>query len=417
MGKTIRDSRYWDYRLAWASVIYFILDAANAGVKTVLPIPESMWGLVSLAVGVTIIGCYAANFKEMFRRSSRIFMKSVMLFAFIYIVSGLILTVGGYPLKLMLTGTALLTFAWWIPCGVYAISVRDKEVLYEVWVKASYIISLCCIPMFFFHAPSETSSVDYNMTFGYKIIIPMLIQMNDNLRKKRVWLLAFILFELLMMLIYSNRGPLLAVMFFVVYKFAFESNSVVRKVVSVVVLGGVAILMSMNSQTMAQLAVDTLGQFGYESRTLMLMASGMIEQTSGRDEIWRICGQMILEKPIFGWGLGGEYYKIGAELSNVPVDAVTAIAYNPHNGLVQNFVCFGIIGGLVANLIILLPLLNLKRYKDQNLHDLLLIFSASSVIPLCISASGFFIKPGVSVFLFLYYWGNLNRKSLQNKSV
>ena len=402
--KEDRDSLFWDKRLSWATALFFICDAANVTIKTVLNIPESIWGTVSAFFGITIILGFAMSFKEMLRRSSSMFWRVVFIFLLIYGYTALQYVTNGYPLDVLVRGNLLLTFVWWIPVGIYAASVKNKEELYNVWIKASYIISFICILLFLFHQnpTDEETASSYNMSFGFKIILPVLFQMNDYLKNKRIWLLFFILIQILMIIIYSNRGPLLAIIFFCIYKFAFESNNRIRKIVSLFILALVGYLMTASLQTLAESAVAVLDMFGYDSRTLTLMAEGLVNKTSGRDEIWELCLKMIEEKPIFGWGLGGEYFRIGGSLYGVPISEISSEAYNPHNGLVQNFVCFGLLGGFFVCLMILLPLFHLKR-GDFYLHSLLLIFASTWIIPLCISASGYFVKPGVAVFLFLYY--------------
>ena len=412
----VKDSAYWDERLSWASVFYFICDAANATVKSVLNIPESIWGLVSVGFGILILYSYTWGFREMMKRSSKVFWKTVFIFVLIYGYSLLMCSLSNYPTGPTLKGTALLTFAWWIPLGVFAGSVRDKTILYNVWVKASYIISIICILLFIFHNPNEEQqSAEYNMSFGFKIILPLIFQMNDYLKNKRMWLLIFIILQILLILIYGNRWRFLAIIFFFVYKFAFESNNPIKKIVAVIVLALFVIVMSANVQTLAEAAVTILDKFGYESRTLTLMAAGLAEKTSGRDEIWRVCFSMIEDKPILGWGLGAEYFELGARFANVPPGLITAEAYNPHNGLIQNLVCFGVLGGLIADMMIIVPLFHMKK-KDRTLHDLLLIFASASVIPLFISSSGFFIKPSVAIFLFLYYYHVKENYAKSNKT-
>lgn len=398
---------YWDKRLSWATTFFFIGSAANSSLKTILPIPQSMWSLISVAVGGGILLGYLLCFKELQKRSGTLFWKSVLLFAIIYLLSAILIQFRGEPLDQMLTGTALLTFAWWIPTGVMACSVYDKSILYSVWAKASYIISGLAVLMFFFHLPSEQNitSPQYNMSFGYMIVLPLLFQINEltkpKKRKKKFLILLLVLLQVVTILIYANRGVLLALIFFIVYKFAFETKSRTRKFIAIVFLALSVVVLSARIQTIAQWAVDFLGLFNIESRTLDFLAEGTMDHLAGRDEIWAICFKMIGEKPILGWGLGGEYYHIG-RLYGVPYDEITATAIHPHNGIIQNFVCFGIFGGFIATLVILLPLLHLKT-KNPFVHDILLVFASSAVIPMCISNAGFFISPAVAIYLYLFY--------------
>lgn len=352
---------------------------------------------------------YALCFRELQKRSGRLFWNSIFAFILIYLLSAILILLRDEPLHEMIVGTAMLTFLWWIPTGVMACSVYDKQTLYTTWVKASYIISILAILMFFFHLPSEEDfgSPQYNMSFGYMIILPLLFQINEYKKKKRLWLLLFVLFQIVTILIYANRGVLLALVFYLIYKFAFETKSRWRKFLSIIILTLAVIVLSARVQTIAQWAVDFLGLFDIESRTIDFLAEGTMDHMAGRDKIWAICFKMIEEKPILGWGLGGEYYHIG-KLYGVPYDEITASAIHPHNGIIQNFVCFGILGGLFATILILLPLLHLKT-KNPYTHDILLILASSSVIPMCLSNAGFFISPAVAMYYYLFYY----RKNLK----
>lgn len=411
-----------DVRLSWASTFFFIGSATNSSLKTILPIPQSMWSLISVIVGGGILLGYVLNFKGMLKRSGKVFGKSVFIFILIYTLSAILIILRDEPLNQMLLGTALLTFVWWIPTGVMTCSVYDKSILYSVWVKASYIISGLALLMFFFHLPSETDMTQpqYNMSFGNIMILPLLFQINEltlqtHKKKKIILILLLVIFQVATILIYANRGVLLAIIFFLIYKFAFETKSRAKKLFAIVILVLAGIVLSSSIQTIAQLSVDFLALFDIESRTLDFLAEGTIDHMSGRDQIWAICFKMIEEKPILGWGLGGEYYNLG-RLYGMSFDEITAQAIHPHNGIIQNFVCFGLIGGLISTLFVLLPLLHLKC-KNQYKHDILLVFASSAVIPICISNGGFFISPSVAIYLYLFYRKENTYRILSNMSL
>lgn len=411
-SSSINTATYWDNKLSWASTAFFIGSVANASLKTILPIPDAFWGILSALFGLGIIGVFGLSFKEMLRRSSKLFWQSVILFLFVYFISAVLIVSRGEPLKEMIIGTAFLTFAWWIPSGVFACSVYDKCILYGVWVKASYIISFFALLMYFFHIPDEVNvgGNEYNMTFGFYIIAPLLIQINEFIKKKRLWLLALILFETFTVFVYASRGILLSLIFFVIYKFAFESNSVVKKVFALLIIALMTFIMLSSIQTIASSLMSILDVFGVQSRSIMMLAEGTISDTSGRDEIWTICFNMIEQRPILGWGLGGEYVNLAKVLGGVSASEASATAFNPHNGLIQNFVCFGVLFGLIVNIIVLIPLLNLNKYKDECLHDMILVFTSAALVPMCISASGFFIRPEMALCLYLFYFGNKFKK-------
>lgn len=416
MRKNIQDSAYWDTKLSWASTAFFIGSCANASLKSVLPIPESLWGVMSLLVGVGILGCYCAYSKEMMRRSSSIFLRTIFIFLFLYLLSAILMSSREEKLNSMISGNAFLTFAWWIPSGVYACSVYNKEILYRVWVKASYIITFFSIIIFFFHIPDKQYEevAEYNMSYGFYIILPLLFQINEYQQKHQKWLLLLMLFEIFTILIYANRGILLSLVFFLVYKFAFESNSRARKIFSVMFLILFGLVMLSSIKTLATVAVTILDTFGFESRTITMLADGAIGETTGRDEIWKICFKMIAERPILGWGLGGEYtYLTQAFTGGTEADALCS----PHNGIIQNFVNFGVLGGLVSNAIVLIPLLYFNKVKDPYAKILIVIFCASRVIPNLVSGDGFFTEPKCAIYLYLFYYWKYHYRRMKPQPV
>lgn len=406
MESKAKNIENWDYKLSWASTFFFIGSVANASLKTILPIPDSLWGVISILFGVGIIGGFLLYSRELLKRSSQIFWRSITLFLVLYLISAVLISIRGESLAPMISGGAFLTFAWWIPSGVYACSVINKQILYEVWVKASYLLSFFTIIIFFFHIPSTRyeSQAEYNMAFGFYIILPLLIQINEYHRIKKTWLILLVFFEVFTVLVYANRGILLSLVFFVVYKFAFESESRSRRVFAILFLFIFSLIMLSGIQTIATVAVNVLDTFGFQSRTLGMIAEGVIDETTGRDEIWNYCFKMIKDSPILGWGLGGEYHQLTVAISGTTTIA-DSTACSPHNGIIQNFVNFGIFGGFVSTLIVVFPLLNFKKVKDNYCRSLILIFCASRVIPNLVSGDGFFIEPKVAIYLYLfYYW-------------
>ena len=393
-----------DRKISIAIVTYFVANAGNLATKTILPIPESMWGMVSILFGMLILFSFAACIGEVYRRNKKLLLKSYALFAFLYVISIVLATFRGEPINLIISGSAFLTFAWWIPLGVFACSIRDLSVLYNIAIKGSFIISALCFCMFILH-PVDTAHEDYNMSFGNAIILPLLFQINEFRKKHNLLLLAFVIIEILIVLIYANRGILLSLIFFIIYQAIFSASRRTRIIVitaMVAIFGVFAIYVS----TIAEDLLAFFDQYGFQSRTVTMIAGGSFGYGSGREDIWNNCFNMISEKPIFGWGLGGEFYHLGK------LDGVAEInsSFHPHNGLIQCFVNFGVFGGAIACIIMLIPLFRLGRIKDPWRYQLILIFGASRLIPCCVSASGIFILPEIAIYYYLYYHYKTNNK-------
>lgn len=410
----VRDSINWDKRISWATAIPSIAQAANGAIKNILSLSPSVGTMLSITVALSILVAYALCWKEMQRRSFDIFWRSVGLFACIYTLSAILITIQGDPIDLMINGTASLTFGWFIPVGVLACSVKDKDVLYEIWVKASYIMSCFALCIFFFHRPNEealiSGATEYNSFYSGCVMLPLLIQLTEYVRTKNKYLLLLSVFEVVTIFLYANRGVLFSLFFLVIYKFAFESDSRFRKIISVILLLFFGYVMTASIQSISQSLVDFLAIFDVKSRTLEVLAGGVFDDTSGRDTIWKVCFNMIEERPLFGWGMGGEYYHISQTVTGTIEENLKATTSHPHNSIIQNFVCFGVFGGLIATIIMLYPLFHLKKTKNRSVHDLLVIFASSSIIPGCISMGNALLDQSTAMFLYLFYFENHCKK-------
>ncbi|GCB34727.1 hypothetical protein KGMB02408_16720 [Bacteroides faecalis] len=254
--------------------------------------------------------------------------------------------------------------------------------------------------MFVFHPLTIYGTTGYNMFFGFNFVIPTLFHLNEFFQKKNLGYFILIVIDLLLIIVYANRGALLPVFFFIVYKYFFDSKFTLSKV-------GLSILFCLSIVTFVFLGdlflnsvALVLDDLGIQSRTLLMMLNGSVTDSTGRNDIWNECFNMIAEKPFWGWGMGGEYYRLAASAENVDV---IDNSYHPHNSLIQHFVYFGVIGGLLVNLIFIYPFFKFKSISDKYRRNLVIIFAAVAIIPSFISASNMFIKPAVAIFLYLFY--------------
>lgn len=392
-----------DKKIAFAAFYYFLASAINSTIKVVIPSATAYGGIISAMAGVSIFFFFAMGLPAVWRRSKRVLIKSYIIFGVLYFISIALSIFRGDPINLIISGSAFLTFAWWIPVGVYSCSVSDPKVLYEVFLKGSYYLSAVLLIMFVFHPLNVYGETGYNMYFGTTIIIPALFHLNEIIRKKKLFVLLFFIIELAAILIYANRGVLASILFLVMYVYFFRSKNVGKKVVSFVVIGLVALLLLVFQDQILNYLLAALEGFGIQSRTLsMMLGSSFMSDSSNRDLIWDQSIHMIEQRPLFGWGLGGEFY----EMARLSGDAdIIDNSFNAHNAFLQNFVNFGILGGLIASLIFIKPYFGMRRIKDTYLNDMILVCGAA-IIPCFISAAGLFVKPLAAIFIYLYYMNN-----------
>lgn len=390
----------WDKKISTYVIFYFIASSCNMAIKNILPIPEALWGILSAMWGLAIFFFMFRAIKEVMRRNSNLLISSYAGFGAIYIVSILLTILRGEPIHTILRDSLFLNFAWWIPVGVFACSVYDKRVLIDTMFKGSFIIS--AVLLIYFYLGRVSMSLEdanmYSMTFGFAFILPIILHLSRLFERFNVWLLIFISVEVLTLLIFANRGVVLSLAFYIAYKLILFSK---KSIVSFVIVFIVAIIgFFVASSNFLGSLNSILDANDMQSRTLSMLADDNLADDSGRSEIWAICYDMILDKPILGWGLGGEYHHIARSMGSF---SPNASAFTPHNGIIQAFVNFGVIGGFIVLILFLRPLFGLKRIKDPHKKELILITGSAALIPCLISSDGLFYKPELAIYLYLFY--------------
>lgn len=371
-------------------------------IKNILPIPESLWGVLSAIWGLAIVFFMLRAIKEVLRRNSRLLIISYACFGTVYILSILLAIFRGEPLHSILRDSLFLNFSWWIPVGVFASSVYDKRVLIDTMFKGSFIIS--SVLLVYFHLGRISMSLEdanmYSMTFGFAFILPIILHISRLFSKFNLYLFLFVLLEVFTLFVFANRGVILSLVFYLGYKLVGMSQSSIKSfvIVTFFVLVG-AVFLTVSNNLLGSINA-LLEDNNLQSRTLSMMAENNLADDSGRSEIWAVCYDMVLEKPILGWGLGGEYYHIARAFGSFNANAS---AFTPHNGVIQAFVNFGVVGGFIVLILFLFPLFRLNRIKEPYTKELILVTGSAALIPCLISSDGLFYKPELAIYLYLFY--------------
>ena len=394
----------YDRKISFYVIFYFIASSCNMAIKNILPIPETLWGVLSMMWGAAIVFFMLRSINEVWRRNSVLLYRSYIVFGFLFMISIALTAFRGEPINMILRDSLFVNYAWWIPVGVYAASVYDKRVLYDTMFKGSFIISI--VLLVYFHLGRVAMTLEdanmYSMTFGFAFILPIILHVSRLFEKFNIWLFLFVLLEVFTLLVFANRGVVLSLVFYLTYKFVSISRRSITSfiIIAAMILGSIFFFVA--SDNLLGSINSVLEANNMSSRTLSMLASDNIADDSGRSDIWSTCFKMIEEKPILGWGLGGEYYHL-AILRGAFASSITSSAYSPHNGIIQAFLNFGIIGGLIVFGLFLRPLFKLKQIRDSTTRELILIVGSAALIPCLISADGLFYKPELAIYLYLFY--------------
>lgn len=407
MGVQFKDVE-GDSKISFYIVFYFVALIANATIKTVLPIPDSLWGLISIAWGVLIVFFLLRCIKIIWRRNRQIVTISLVLFTTIHLFSFISIMMRGEPSQGFWKGSVFVNYAYWIPIGLAIASVKDKKIFFDMFYKWSYAMSILLFLCVFFRRTNELmeGETEYNMFFGFQLVIPALFHITQYYMTKDKKVLAFFIFEVLLLIIYANRGALIPIVVYFLFRTFLKQNAGSQRgfanVFFIITMAAIVMIFSGPIFT----ALDSFSSaLGIRSRTLTMMANGNVMDSSGRDELADISFAMISERPILGWGLGGEFWEIGKRMGVVGVDFSSA-AFSPHNGILEMWVCFGVVLGTIALLIFIVPMLRIRTIREPYTAMLILILGAAVVAPCMISADGLLIKPGAAMYVYLYYLRN-----------
>lgn len=253
-----------------------------------------------------------------------------------------------------------------LPSLYFILQISNCKILYNILHKYSYVISLICSILYFFH----TSKLSVNMVFSYTLLLPYLFHINGFLKEKSKIDLGFLILETYYMLTYASRGTIICSLIFVILRIFMNCNKNSRKVfigiLSTIVLISIIVYYS---GILSNLNLYFL-QNGKYYRTLDLIANGNFFYNNGRFDIYYDYFNYILEKPIFGWGIGAD----------------KVVGIYPHNIIIELIFNFGVISLFLFSFISVAFFRTIKNLNEDN-RDLLLIFVCTGLIPLFFSAT------------------------------
>lgn len=185
---------------------------------------------------------------------------------------------------------------------------------------------------------------DYSMHQAYLILPNLLLAIDYAFRSRKLFPIVCSAVGIVYTFSMGTRGPIvvLAVAVIVcIWRYMRLRTS--RKIVAVVVLA-VAISAFVSSPLYMKMLldfVDFLIEKGVSTRVVDYLISGeMISQTSGRDDIYIHLLNKLLERPLLGYGVYGEYplgYHAGAH--NIYLQVVFHLGYPLGIALLLSYIC------------------------------------------------------------------------------
>lgn len=178
-------------------------------------------------------------------------------------------------------------------------------------------------------------SGEYSMSYGTSLSYGTLCVLNRALYKRKLSSILLSIIGILLIVVLGSRGPLLSVITIFVLYIVLKSDSIIKKIITIVITTFVC-LIAMSHIMHIALAINTIiERWGFHSRTLLLIINGMYTDDSGRSIVYGNVIKLINEHPMIGIGIEG----------------LKGNGYNgwsAHNLYLQLLLEFGYIVGIIA---------------------------------------------------------------------
>lgn len=356
---------------------YFILNALNAGLQQGFGVSGTILSIAKIAMQLILV-FLIINFIHKMKYNDFFYFCVIELFLiFIVLYSKMIGS------NIILTDNWIITLVSVCgPCFCCAFLIDNREILYNYLLKFSWIL------LFLNMLSIVNWQSLYDMHFSYSMLLVFLLHFTYYIDIKKKVLLIVCVLEFFMILFFGSRGALICICVFFLLKILFGDMKIQRKFLTVIGGGIIVIVFYYTYISVRYSLLIWLSNHGYYSRTLTILLSGeFASHDSGRNDVWEKTIDLIKQKPLKGWGIGGAI----SELS--PFDVTF-----PHQLILDLILTFGIVlGGICCVLIIKFCIkgLLMKSFFDKRLAH---IFFCTSIVKLMFSATLF---TDVTFFIFL----------------
>lgn len=284
--------------ISCTAIKYFLVQAIPGGY-----VYNSMANvLISLLLILVLVPALMAAFRE------KPVTVGLMVLAFVFIILSQILI---FPENASTILSNLVKMSGMsLGCLIVANTLTEYEIFYYRLVKVSKIIICFAILEFitheFFGVVGSDQSVDYDMSFGFFLVVPTLTQFAEicSNKKKKRWEVLFFAIGTTMAVMMGSRGSILAIFIGCVLCYYQKSKlRNVKDIEGVIFCCVVAILLYMNYRQISSFVYEMLLDHGINSRFFSMLAYGDITYSAGRDILQEGVAELISQHPWFGSGM------------------------------------------------------------------------------------------------------------------
>ncbi len=250
----------------------------------------------------------------------------------------------------------------WFIVGL--VIIPDKEIM-DLLGKASCIGIVVETAYLLLYMIPNGLILNDDMSRAYQLLPNIMIAVTYAFNSKKITALIASVIGLLYILSLGTRGPFIILLVYIVLKYVRTSVTTTKKKIALVFnvsLIGFLLSVPVIYNAILNTLYDFLKKMGLSTRILDFMNEGTtISYTSGRDDLYETALRKIAERPLWGYGVYGEWQWFN---------------WNVHNMYLELWVHFGVILGSIL-LIWGVWLVAKAYFKTNNSYakDMILIYS------------------------------------------
>lgn len=302
------------------------------------------------------------------KRSNRLFIFMYSISIFIFSLNYLFFNQNAIYLKDVL----FQHFFVCLPCFIYSMSIKDKEILKVITKRASLMIYSIGVLIGILIFTKKMRMDKYSMSIGYYMLLPTIVYINQFFEEISIKYAILSIISTIITLAIGSRGPIMCIGIYVVFYQIINFKRINVKGFFINILIIISALFGMLYLKQILISLSTvLSQFGIHSRSIILFLQGEVN-LSGREDIYGEILCKIKDNPITGIGIAGDRLLTGTYSHNIIIEVISG---------------FGVLIGLIILIIlgiIVIKSLRLKAIKDANQ---VLIWIAVGLVPLFVSGS------------------------------
>ncbi len=221
------------------------------------------------------------------------------------------------------------------------------------------------------------------MSFSYNNLVFVISAFWLAIHKKNIMFWGIAPVAMVILMVTGSRGALLCVLVYLLLELMLSKNTNIAVKLLFFVI---AALVFFNIEFIMGKIATVLDEYGYHSRTVEKFFEGTLQDDSGRGDILKCSWEVVLENPIFGYGMAGSMPMLFEKINGIkPIGTQGTYAHNLFMDLLMHFGIF--LGGFICIWLIYHLIKAYLKSRSKKVYNILFVFASLTLPKLMITGT------------------------------